>query len=151
MTKPAKKQGFFKRNADNFKVGGICAISISGIATIVASIVLHLINPALGVITVPICIQALLSVLIRKAPHSVMKLKSKVQEILKDEDQETVSQFVDEIVTKYDTSSRYSISNPSNSTREVVTNEPIQMNAYYYPSRDEYQVTPRPPERQTRK
>ena len=149
-----KKRNFFKRNFEHFKAGVAIGFSISGISIVIAGIVLHLINPALGFVTIPLALQALLVATIKKIPNSIQLLKETVRDVLKDEDPDKVNSFVDEVVTTYTQNTARSnepiAQHPvdtaiqtERSTNKIPNAKRIQMNGYYFPDEDRYMMTPR--------
>jgi hypothetical protein len=140
-----KKRGFFKRHKENMKVIGSAGISISGIAAVIAMILLHVVNPATGIITVPFAFQAMLIVLIKKGPASLDSLRKHVQNIFKDEDPEQIGKFVDEVVSQYSGGSTQRTIPPASTPPETPREQKLQYNAYYSTSKQEIELTPRYP------
>jgi hypothetical protein len=163
-----KKVGFFKRNADKIKVGGVVVMSFSGIAVIIAGVVMHIINPTIGFVTIPLAVQALLTTLIKRAPQTIIALKAHVEKILEgEEDPEVIGRFVDDVISRYTTTgdnatvrtvvppmrpnepmTRSVMNEPLDPddrprNRNVSISPPIQMNAYYFADTDQYEITPR--------
>ena len=162
-----KKKSFLSKNLEHLKAGVAVGFSLSGICVLVAGIVLHIINPAMGFLTIPLALQALLVAAIKKSPKTIELLKSTVRDILKNEDATTVNNFVDEVVSQFSQNTARTnepIENApttdlmsdmpvpvvpvvQSSTRSILApvnnKDKIPMNAYYYPSEDRYEVTPR--------
>ena len=135
----SKKKGFFKRHREKMKKGGIISISLAGTGVILGGVVAHIVNPALGFVTVPLFLQALITLLIKKAPETINDLKDAVKKTLKDEDEDKISNFVDDVLSQFSANtarSREPLPTPSEDET------PIQMNAYYYEKKDKYVVTP---------
>lgn len=145
-----KKKKFLARNLEHLKAGVAIGFSLSGISVVIAGIVLHIINPAMGFITIPLALQALLVAVIKKAPKTIELLKATVKDILKDEDQQKVNGFVDDIISTYSQNTAHNTCNepiadhPIDSVgKDVVQNAKVPMNAYYFPAEDRYEISPR--------
>lgn len=142
----SKPKSFWKKNKENIKRYSSVGLSFAGICTIIASIVAHLINPALGLISIPLILQTLITVAIKKSPQSIKELKDHVQSILKDENPDDVSTFVDDVVSTF--SKNTSRTNEPTEPLPSPVSEPevpVPMNGYYFPKTDRYVVTPRVP------
>lgn len=155
-----KKKSALLKNLEHLKAGVAIGFSLSGIGVVIAGIVAHVLNPAFGFVTIPLALQALLVAVIKKAPKSVDLLKKTMQDVLKDEDQEKVNRFVDDMVSTFSVNTarlnepiQESVA-PIIASREVPSQSKqkglkandkqcVEMNAYYYPTEDRYEVTPR--------
>lgn len=144
------KKGFFKRNKESIKVGCIAGVSLCSIGAICALIVAHIANPALGFVTLPIAVQALVATIIKKAPRTYDDLKGAIMDVLQDESEEMREKFADEVLSQYSSRAQ------SARTTVVETREPIDtpseveeviIPARYHKKSNVYDVyTPRPPQ-----
>lgn len=162
-----KKRNVLSRNLEHLKAGVAVGFSLSGIGVVIAGIVMHVINPAFGFLTIPLALQALLVAVIKKAPKTVELLKETMRDVLKNEDPQKVNNFVDEMVSVFtqntartnnepiaDVEGDPSVVTPPQmvqSSRGIqpqkakVVQPRVPMNAYYFPNEDRYELTPRVP------
>ncbi|MDP2058163.1 MAG: hypothetical protein Q8J97_00375, partial [Flavobacteriaceae bacterium] len=117
MDKP--KQSFLKRNKERIKIGCIVGTSLSTIGAIIALIALHLANPAMGAVTVPLAVQALLATLVEKFPKSLEEVKAVAGKMLKDAPENIRERIIDDLSTKY-------YSRAQSARKESESREPVQ-------------------------
>lgn len=128
-------------------MSGIVGISLGTIGAVSGLIVAHIANPALAFVTVPIALQAILAVVIKKSPKSIAELKGIVSEILVDAPDDLKDKFVDEISTQYSSRGLTTRSASRESTEPIPTpseTEDVMLPAKYHKRTGTYDVfTPR--------
>lgn len=113
-----KKAGFFKRNKEKLKIGGIVGISLTSIGAIASIVALHIVNPAIGAFTIPFAIQILITTLVKKFPKNLDEAKAVASELLKDAPEDIRDKFLDELSSQY--------SSRAVSSRTIASTEPIE-------------------------
>lgn len=145
MVEQGKKKSFWKRNKEKIKIGTICSVSLASIGGVIALIVAHLANPALGFVSIPIAVQTLIAMLIKKAPQTFAQLKAVIEEVMIDLPDDIREKFADELasqITATKTTSRTMSSNePLNTPSET---EEVNLKGLYHKKSKTYEIfTPR--------
>lgn len=139
-----KKKGFFKRNKEKIKMGAIIGTSVGTIGGVAGLITAHIVNPALAFVTIPIALQAILALIIKKAPKNFPELRKIVDDVLKDEPEDVKEKFAEDIASNYSTKmpTFRSTTEPIQTPSEV---EDVVLPARYHKRSGTYDIyTPRP-------
>ena len=141
-----KKQSFFKKNKEKLKKGFNIGSHIASILSVLILAGLHVINPAVAIVSLPAGIGMLISSFSKLAPQSLKDIKKEIIKILPDHDEDEINTFVDDV-------SHYSRANTSrtlnNNNNEPIINQTTtpteyqQYNAYVHPKTGHVELTPR--------
>jgi len=111
-----------------------------------------MLNEIFAWLTLPFIIQSFITIIVKKAPDTIRELNAHITDVLKDENENDINEFLDDITNKHGSSSGRSVNIlPSEPIelpiiREAEIEEPAEvMNAYFSKAKNQYIITPRIP------
>ena len=143
-----KKIGFFKKNKEKLKKGFNIGSHVASILSVIILAGLHVINPAVAIVSVPAGFGMLISAFSRISPATLTDIKKEVIRILPNHDENEINSFVDDVsnFSKMNTSRSLKLPNDKNEpyNHQVTTPTEYEIyNAYRNKKTGAVELTPR--------